>query len=403
MRDSLLGLPVLDRDYVVVGSTPNAMLNAGYKPVGKDFPVFLHPDTHEEYALARVERKTGSGYHGFAFNTDSSVTLEEDLSRRDLTINAMARTHDGELIDPFNGKSDLELRKLRHVSPAFMEDPVRVLRVAKFMARYAHKGFTVADETRALMRNMVRNGEVNNLVAERVWQEMRGALAATTPRAFFDTLHACDALGVILPEVAQLDGVPQKAQWHPEIDTYIHTMMVLEQAAMLSSDVCVRFAAVCHDLGKATTPADILPSHHGHEERGADITTRLCERLRVPKTAKDLAIISARYHTHCHRVTELKTTTLVKTLRALDVIRKPGRFRHYLNVCEADARGRLGLENRDYPQALCMADAARVLVDTDTAEIARNTRDKTDIAENIRLAQISRLKQWRRKRSARSG
>ncbi|MFK7860877.1 MAG: multifunctional CCA addition/repair protein [Granulosicoccus sp.] len=394
VRDELLGLDVFDRDYVVVGSTPEAMLNAGFKPVGKDFPVFLHPETHEEYALARVERKTGAGYHGFAFNTDSSVTLEEDLSRRDLTINAMAKTSDGELIDPYNGKSDLDNRILRHVSSAFVEDPVRVLRVARFMARFAHLGFTIADDTKILMQSMVRDGEVDNLVAERVWQEMNGALAARTPRAFFDALNACDALAAILPEVKALDGVPQKAEWHPEIDCYIHTMMVLEQTTHLSTEVTTRFAALCHDLGKAATPQDILPAHHGHEERGAKITEELCARLRVPKNPRDLAIMTARFHTHCHRVSELKATTLVKTLKSLDVIRKPERFRQFVLVCEADQRGRLGFEDRPYPQAEFMTNAAAVFSNVDTASVARATLVKSRIAEEITLAQVGAVKEW---------
>lgn len=396
VRDELLGLEVTDRDYVVVGSTPTTLLDAGFKSVGKDFPVFLHPRTHEEYALARVERKTGTGYHGFAFNTDSSVTLEEDLSRRDLTINAMAMTSDGDLVDPNNGKSDLDNRILRHVSDAFIEDPVRVLRTAKFMARFKHLGFSVADETLALMQSMVHDGEVNNLVAERVWQEMNSALIAKTPRAFFDTLNSCGALAVILPEVKALDGIPQKAEWHPEIDCYIHTMMVLEQTAKLSSTVNTRFAAICHDLGKATTPENILPAHHGHEERGAKITEALCERLRVPKNSRDLAILTARFHTHCHRAYELKATTLVKTLKSLDIIRKPERFEQFLLVCEADKRGRLGLEDRSYPEAEFMAKAATVIRNVDSAAVARATTDKSRIAEEITLVQMNSIKTWLR-------
>lgn len=396
VRDKLLGRTVVDCDWVVVGSTPKAMLNAGYKPVGKDFPVFLHPKTHEEYALARVERKTGAGYHGFDFITDSTVTLEEDLSRRDLTINAMASSDAGELIDPYNGKSDLENRLLRHVSDAFIEDPVRVLRVARFMARFAHLGFTVADETKVLMHSMVNNGEVSNLVAERVWQEMEGALAEQTPRAFFDTLLECGALEVILPEVAALHGIPQKAQWHPEIDSYIHTMMVLEQCALLTDEPSPRFAAVCHDLGKATTPVDILPAHHGHEERGAKITEELCARLRVPKKPRDLAIMTARYHTHCHRADELKATTFVKTLQALDVIRKPDRFKDYLLVCEADKKGRLGFEDRPYPNAAFMAAVAAEFCSVDSGAVARATSDKSRIAEEVTLARVSAVKRWLR-------
>lgn len=394
VRDEMLGLPVIDRDWVVVGSTPDDMLAAGYKSVGKDFPVFLHPTTHEEYALARVERKTGPGYHGFEFTTDASVTLEEDLSRRDLTINAMAKRDSGELVDPFNGKSDLDARQLRHVSHAFVEDPVRVLRVARFMARLSHLGFTVADETVELMQSMVTAGEVNNLVAERVWQEMHGALQATSPAAFFQTLRQCGALAVILPEVEALFGVPQPAQWHPEIDSGQHTLMVLDQSVLLSPCIEVRFAAVCHDLGKATTPAEKLPSHHGHEKRGALIAEALCERLRVPRKARDLAVMSARYHTHCHRAMELNASTLAKLLQSLDVVRKPDRFQQFLMVCEADARGRLGFEKTPYPQAQYLSQAADVFCAVNAGAIAQATRNTTNIAQAITEARVNALKQW---------
>lgn len=395
VRDELLDLPVLDRDWVVVGSTPDAMLAKGFKSVGKGFPVFLHPETHEEYALARVERKTGPGYHGFEFNTDSSVTLEEDLSRRDLTINAIAKTKDGELIDPYNGRNDLDKRVLRHVSDAFTEDPVRILRVARFMARLVHLGFSVAPDTMVLMESMVRDGEADNLVAERVWQEMQAALAAKTPRAFFTTLMDCSAQARILPELDALFGVPQKAKWHPEIDSGIHTLMVLEQSAMLSRAVDVRFAAICHDLGKASTPTDILPSHHGHEKRGADISKTLCSRLRVPKKITELAVLSARYHTHCHRIRDLNASTLVKLLQSLDVVRKPERFEHFLLVCEADARGRLGYENTIYPQAVLLREAAAVFREVDTATIAKNTENKAHIADEITQVRVATMKRWR--------
>jgi len=394
VRDELLGLSVVDRDWVVVGSTPSEMLNAGYKSVGKDFPVFLHPTTHEEYALARVERKTGPGYHGFAFDTDASVTLEEDLSRRDLTINAIAKCDTGELIDPFNGKQDLENRILRHVSDAFVEDPVRVLRLARFMARFAYLGFTVAADTNELMRSMVQQGEVDNLVAERVWQEAHGALRAKHPRAFFDTLNSCNALRVILPEVYALFGVPQSEQWHPEIDSGIHTMMVLEQATKLCENAGVRFAALCHDLGKATTPAEVLPSHVGHEERGAVITEALCERLRVPKQIRELAVLSARFHTHSHRARELNASTLVKLLGSLDVVRKPERFKQFLMVCEADARGRLGMEDNKYPQANYLAQAATEYCAVNTGAIAQTIDNKTEIPAAITQARLLVIKHW---------
>jgi len=394
VRDEMLGIPVVDRDWVVVGSTPDTMLAAGFKSVGKDFPVFLHPQSHEEYALARVERKTGPGYHGFEFTTDSSVTLEEDLSRRDLTINAMAKRESGELVDPFNGKHDLEERFLRHVSHAFIEDPVRVLRVAKFMARLSHLDFTVADDTVELMKSMVEQGEVSNLVAERVWQEMQGALQAERPGAFFETLRQCNALSVILPEVDALFGVPQPEKWHPEIDCGIHTMMVLEQSAILSPSVDVRFAALCHDLGKATTPADVLPSHHGHEDRGAKITEKLCERLRVPRKARDLAVITARYHTHCHKAHELNASTLTKLFQSLDVVRKPDRFQKFLIVCEADAKGRLTMESTPYPQADYLNEAAKVFCVIDAGAIAKQTSDPKSIAQAITEARVKAIQQW---------
>lgn len=394
VRDRLLGLPVVDRDWVVVGSTPADMLQTGFRSVGKDFPVFLHPDSHEEYALARVERKTGPGYHGFEFTTDSSVTLEEDLSRRDLTINAIAQREDGELVDPFNGRQDVENRVLRHVSSAFVEDPVRILRVARFMARFSHLGFTIADETLELMRSMVRDGEADNLVAERVWQEMSGALKARTPDAFIRALRDCGALAVILPEVDALFGVPQPAKWHPEIDSGIHTLMVLQQAAQSSEELDVRFAALCHDLGKATTPVNILPSHHGHEKRGAVLTEALCERLRVPRKTRDLGVLTARWHTHSHRARDLTPGKLTSFLQAMDVVRKPERFEQYLLVCEADARGRLGHEQGDYPQAAFLRAAAQIFREVDSAAIALATEDKSTIAERINEARTRAVSEW---------
>lgn len=394
VRDELLGLNVTDRDWVVVGSTPQELMDAGYKSVGKDFPVFLHPQTHEEYALARVERKTGPGYHGFAFITDPTVTLEEDLSRRDLTINAMAKSPDGELIDPYQGKADLQARELRHVSDAFVEDPVRVLRVARFMARFAPLGFRVAEETQCLMRSMVDQGEVNNLVAERVWQEMVGALSARQPRAFFETLKACHALKVILPELDALFGVPQSAHNHPEIDSGLHTLMVLDQCCLISQSPDTRFAALCHDLGKATTPPEHLPSHPGHEERGAQLTDALCQRLRVPRKIRDLAVLAARFHTHCHRALDLDATQACELLQALDVIRKPERFQQFLQVCEADSRGRLGFEDQPYPQARYLDSAAAIFRQVDSAAVARSEPDKSRIAQAITQARISAMTQW---------
>ena len=312
VRDEQLGLPVTERDWCVVGATPDELLTAdGYKPVGKDFPVFLHPATKEEYALARTERKTAVGYHGFAFNTDPGVTIEEDLGRRDLTINAMAKDADGTLIDPFGGAEDVARRRLRHVSDAFAEDPVRILRVAKFAARFARLGFQIAPETRDLMRSMVAAGEADALVANRVWKETEAALAGPDPRVFFEALRAARALKVLFPEVDALFGVPQPAKWHPEIDCGLHTMMVLEQAARLSADVAVRFAALVHDLGKATTRASDLPAHPGHEQRGHKLIEAMAERLPLPRACRDLGMLAAEYHTHCHRMAELRDDTVV--------------------------------------------------------------------------------------------
>ena len=350
VRDELLGYPFSERDWVVVGATVDDMLNAGYRQVGKDFPVFLHPDNNEEYALARTERKTAPGYRGFEVHASPDVTLEQDLERRDLTINAMAKDEAGKLIDPFNGQRDLADKLLRHVSPAFTEDPVRILRVARFHARYAHLGFIVADETLALMQQMVEAGEADALVPERIWQEMHKALSERTPVAFVETLRACGALQRILPELDCLWGVPQPEQWHPEIDTGIHTLMVLEQACRLSDDPQVRFAALLHDIGKGTTPKQEWPKHIGHEARGADMMPALCQRLRAPNDYRDLAERVARFHLHYHRALELKPATIVKTLEQLDAFRKPERFEQFLLACEADARGRPGYEDRDYPQ-----------------------------------------------------
>ncbi|CAE6769476.1 multifunctional CCA addition/repair protein [Paraburkholderia haematera] len=355
IRDELLGVPVQDRDYVVVGATPEQMVAQGYRPVGKDFPVFLHPQTHEEYALARTERKTAAGYHGFQFFYAPDVTLEEDLARRDLTINAMAREvrPDGELtgpvIDPFNGHGDLQARLFRHVSDAFLEDPVRILRIARFAARFVD--FTVAPETMALMRKMVGDGEVDALVAERVWQEVSRGLMEKKPSRMFEVLRECGALVRILPEIDALFGVPQRADYHPEVDTGVHVMMVLDHAAAQGYALAVRFAALTHDLGKATTPEDVLPRHIGHEGRSVDLLKPLCERLRVPNECRDLALLVAREHGNIHRVMEMGAAALVRLLERSDAIRKPARFAEALQACEADARGRLGFEMREYPQA----------------------------------------------------
>jgi tRNA nucleotidyltransferase (CCA-adding enzyme) len=347
VRDQLLGLPVKDRDWVVVGSTPEELLAKDFQPVGKDFPVFLHPQTHEEYALARTERKTEPGYRGFVVHASPDVTLEQDLLRRDLTINAIAQTEDGQLIDPFNGQQDLDNKILRHISPAFVEDPVRVLRIARFAARF---GFTIADETKALIKNMIVAKELDHLVPERVWQELEKALATTKPSLFFTTLREVGALKTLFPDVDRLFGVPQVAKWHPEIDTGIHVMMVIDQAAQLTDDIAVRFAALCHDLGKGTTPEHSLPQHIGHEQRSVDLTEKLCQQLRIPNDIRTLALKVAEFHTHIHLLFEMRAKNILKVIEALDSFRRPERFRQYLLAGEADSRGRTGYENTPVPE-----------------------------------------------------
>lgn len=349
VRDRLMGLALQDRDWVVVGATPAEMEACGYKLVGADFPVFLHPETREEYALARTERKTAPGYKGFTVHAAPDITLEEDLKRRDLTINAMALDEHGALIDPFHGAQDLKNKLLRHVSPAFAEDPVRILRVARFAARFAD--FRVAEETNALMRVMTENGEVDALVAERVWAELERALGEKKPTRFFEVLRDCAALEKLFPELARLYGVPQPEQYHPEIDTGVHTMMVLDQATRISPDARVRFAALLHDLGKGTTPKEEWPHHMGHEERSVDLVKAICSRFRAPNDYRDLAVLAAKYHGDCHRATELRPATLLEKLEALDAFRRPERLEQFLLACEADARGRPGYEDKPYPQA----------------------------------------------------
>jgi tRNA nucleotidyltransferase (CCA-adding enzyme) len=351
VRDALLGLRDSDRDWVVVGATPEQMHADGYIPVGRDFPVFLHPDSKEEYALARTERKSGVGYKGFVVYAAPSVTLEEDLQRRDLTINAMAQDSDGTLIDPWGGAADLQARILRHVSPAFAEDPLRVLRVARFAARFASAGFSIATDTMALMSRMSQDGELGHLTAERIWREFDLALQGPDPRRFIEVLRECGALAVLLPEVNQLFGVPQAAEWHPEVDTGLHVLMCLDQAVQLSDDAAVRFAVLMHDVGKGLTPEDNWPHHYGHEKLGARSIEAACQRLRVPTGYAELARLTSLYHTHCHRAAELKPLTLLRTLDALDAFRRPQRLAQFLLACEADARGRTGFENRPYPQA----------------------------------------------------
>lgn len=351
VRDEQLGLAVKERDWCVVGTTPEELRAARYRQVGKDFPVFLHPETGEEYALARTERKTAPGYHGFSFRTSPDVTIEEDLGRRDLTINAMARDSDGTLIDPFDGLADIQAKLLRHVSAAFQEDPVRILRTAKFAARFAALGFTVATDTMQLMSRMVADGEVDALVPDRVWKETEAALAGSAPRVFFEVLRDCGALAVVYPEIDALFGVPQPPKWHPEIDCGVHTLMVVDQAAKLSDSIDVRFAALVHDLGKAATRKNFLPSHHGHEKRGVKIIRAMAKRLPIPVGCRELAVVVADLHGHCHKALELRPASVLKVLERTDAFRRPERFEKFLLACEADARGRTGFEDKPYPQA----------------------------------------------------
>ena len=350
VRDELLGFPHEEKDWVVVGATPERMGALGFRPVGRDFPVFIHPESGDEYALARTERKTGKGYKGFSFFTGPEITLEDDLVRRDLTINAMARGERGELIDPYGGRRDLESRVLRHVSDAFAEDPLRVLRVARFAARYHHLGFTIAPETLALMARLASGDELHHLTPERVWSETGKALAERSPWIFIEVLRECGALAVLYPEIDRLFGTPQRADYHPEVDTGIHTLMTLQQAAKLSAEPVVRFAALVHDLGKGTTSADILPRHIGHEERGIPLVHDVCDRYRIPNDFRELAIPVTRLHLLCHKVFELRPATVLRIFKAADAFRQPARFERFLLAVEADARGRLGYEELDYAQ-----------------------------------------------------
>ena len=391
VRDRLLGLEPNTRDHVVVGVSEREMLDAGYKRVGRDFPVFLHPETAEEYALARTERKTGPGYRGFVVHAEPGVTLEQDLERRDLTINAIAEDASGELIDPYGGVRDLEARVLRHVSPAFAEDPVRILRVARFAARFHRFGFKVADETRELMRRMVADGEVDALVPERVWQETLKALTTDHPHVFIEVLRDCGALARIFPEIDRLFGVPQPPQHHPEVDSGLHTLLAMREAAKLSPDPEVRFAAMVHDLGKGTTPTDLLPKHHGHEQRGAKLVGGLCRRLRVPRDFASLAERVARYHLHCHRALELKPKTVHELLEALDAYRRPERFEQYLLACEADARGRTGLEDRDYPQTDYLRGAAAAARTVATAPLVERGLAGAALGAELQKARIAAI------------
>lgn len=392
VRDRLLGLAIGERDWVVLGATPEAMTRRGFRPVGRDFPVFLHPETNEEYALARTERKSGHGYHGFTFHTAPDVSLEADLKRRDLTVNAMAEDTHGNLHDPFGGRADLEARVLRHVSPAFVEDPVRVLRVARFHARFAPLGFSVAEETKTLMRQMVANGEIDHLVPERVWAEMERALMQQQPAGFFELLRDVGALERILPELDAQFGAAQPERHHPEIDAGIHTLMVLAETVRLEAPLRVRFAALCHDFGKGVTPEHILPSHRGHEEAGIPLVEAACERLGVPRALRELAVLVTRWHLHVHRAEQLRPATILKVLEAADAFRRPERLDDLLLTCQADARGRLGFENRAYPQADLIRAARDAAADVDASALAASGLKGAEIGEALRQERTKRIK-----------
>jgi tRNA nucleotidyltransferase (CCA-adding enzyme) len=396
VRDALLGLPVNDRDWVVVGATPSELIAAGFLPVGKDFPVFLHPETREEYALARTERKTAPGYRGFSFHAEPGVTLEQDLARRDLTINAMAQDDSGRLIDPFNGQADVKDRVFRHVTNAFREDPVRILRVARLAARFAD--FSVAPETMALMREMVETGEADALVAERVWQELARGLMEHKPSRMFELLRECGALARLLPEVDRLWGVPQRADYHPEVDTGVHLMMVLDMSARLQASLPVRFACLTHDLGKGTTPPEILPRHIGHEERSARLLKKVCDRLRIPAECRELADVVAREHGNIHRSGEFGAAAVVRLLERCDGFRKPQRFESVLLACECDARGRGGLEEKPYPQRERLLAALKAAQAVSTHEIAEQARQEGiegprvgEMIHNMRVQAVAQL------------
>jgi tRNA nucleotidyltransferase (CCA-adding enzyme) len=403
VRDELLGLPVQDRDYVVVGATPDGMIARGFTPVGKDFPVFLHPSTHEEYALARTERKTAPGYKGFVFHTAADVTLEADLARRDLTINAIAKAEDGTLIDPFGGRQDMQHKIFRHVSFAFAEDPVRILRVARFAARFTN--FTVAPETNALMRKMVDGGEVDALVPERVWQELARGLMEARPSRMFEVLRECGALRRILPELDALWGVPQPEKYHPEIDTGVHVMMVIDYAAQKNHGLPIRLAALLHDLGKGATPPSEWPRHHGHEARSVELVKAVCERLKIPNECRELALMTAREHGNVGRALELRADTMVTMLQRCDAFRKPQRFFDMLHASESDHRGRTGFADRPFPQAACLQAALAAAQTVNAGEIAadisqRYPHQPQRIADAVHAARIAAVTKVRNSHSS---
>ena len=399
VRDQLLGLPVKDRDWIVVGAVPATLLSLGYQQVGKDFPVFLNPKTKEEYALARTERKSSAGYTGFICDFAPTITLEQDLIRRDLTINAMAQSEDGEIIDPYGGKQDLENRILRHISPAFSEDPLRVLRVARFAARYHSLGFKIASETLSLMAELAQSEELQHLTAERVWLETEKALNEKNPEIYFETLHKTGALKVLFPEIDALYGVPNPVKHHPEVDSFIHTMLVLKQAVNLTENnpilnkSAVRFAAICHDLGKALTPQNILPHHYGHEQAGIKPTRSLCKRLKVPSYFQELAELTCEFHSHIHKAFELRAETVITLFNRFDVWRKPQRFQEFLQVCLADTRGRTGFENKDYPQIDYINRLLQAANEVDVQQVIADGFEKQEIRNELTKRRILAVKQ----------
>ena len=393
VRDELLGISSRERDWCVVGATPDKLIAKGYKKVGKDFPVFLHPKTKEEYALARKERKSGRGYHGFDFDISADISLEEDLLRRDITINAIAKDCEGKFIDPYGGCKDIKNRVIRHVSDAFTEDPLRILRVAKFAARFSSLNFRISDGTMMLMKSMVKKGEINDLVADRVWKETEEALLGKNCRVFFEVLHECGALTRLFPEIESLFGTPKSIEWHPEVDTGLHTMLVLDQAENMSSDLSVRFAALTHDLGKGGTPKEFLPNHPGHEERSAEIVEDICNRLPVPKTCRDFATLVAKLHTNCHMALKLDFNSILDLLEKVDAFRRPQRFENFLIACEADSKGRTGFEKNPYPQSDFLRGALAAACSINTNNFAKEYKG-IEIAKALKLARLSAIKEY---------
>jgi tRNA nucleotidyltransferase (CCA-adding enzyme) len=395
VRDKLINYPCSENDWVVVGATPEQMTALGYRPVGQDFPVFIHPQSGDEYALARTERKSGHGYKGFEFYTSTDVSLEEDLIRRDLTINAMAQDDEGQIIDPFGGQKDLKNKLLRHVSNAFTEDPLRVLRVARFAARYAHFGFTIAPETMDLMKSIVAEGEMKFLVAERVWKETSRALSEQSPQVFIEVLRECNALEVLLPEVDALFGIPQRADFHPEIDTGIHTLMALKAATQLTDSEAIRFAVLVHDVGKAITPDDVLPSHSGHEKRGLPLVKAICDRLAVPNKHRQLAMAVTEFHLHSHKAFELKPSTVLKLLQSIGAIRSPNKLIDFLTCCEADIKGRAGFEDAAYPSKDYLLAALDAVSTVDISDLVAQGKSGAEIGKQLNQRQIKQLTEFK--------